>query len=143
MQKDRSIVSANFPEKSECKTLNAFFKLVHTISNDWSDEFGSAFLKNVWHCRYRLTIIWLPIVYKKCFMNFLRSKKGEKSIYRKNSTSFSYCCSIESKKLWFFVSGQKLRKLGLGRGPFKKKASTVKCCAAAILSWMNQNKRIS
>ena len=73
---------ANGSINSKCQfpggkwTLNAFFKLVHTISNDWSDEFGSAFFKNVRHCyRYRLTIIWLPIVYNKCFMNFLKDRK--------------------------------------------------------------------
>ena len=27
-------------------------------------------------------------------------------------TYVSCCCSIESKKLWFFVPGQKLRELG-------------------------------
>lgn len=36
----------------------------------------------------------------------------EKSIYRKNPTYVSCCCSVESNRLWFFVPRQKLRELG-------------------------------
>ena len=44
---------------------------------------------------------------------FKSARSREKSIYRKkNPTYVSWCCSIESKKRWFFVPGQKLWELG-------------------------------